>query len=189
MAHATDIITMTAAEFEAFALRPENRDRKLEFIGGRVIEVVSNAKSSYIALEIGAEIRHYLKRTGIGFATTADGGYAVGDDRLIPDVGVALFRDGAELREVAYNMGLSLAVEVISPTDSMADAVDKVYAYSQNGVAVWLIDPFQETVTVYVPGQSLIRLGKGDVLKGEPILPDFALPLTDLFKWPTPPTE
>lgn len=43
---------MTAREFEVYALLPENRERRLEFHNGEMVEVVSNSKSSRIAARI-----------------------------------------------------------------------------------------------------------------------------------------
>jgi Uma2 family endonuclease len=43
---------LTVAEFDRLAELPENADKRLEFIGGEVIEVPSNAYSSELAITV-----------------------------------------------------------------------------------------------------------------------------------------
>lgn len=44
---------ITAEEFDRIAALPENADKRLEFIGGEIVELVSNNYSSLIAATIG----------------------------------------------------------------------------------------------------------------------------------------
>src|SRR5215813_15509320 len=80
-------VRVSVEEFEKIAALPENQDKRLEYIGGEIVEVVSNSDSSEIALRIGAEIRLYLKTNDLGRVTGADGGYRVSGEDYIPDVG------------------------------------------------------------------------------------------------------
>lgn len=43
---------MTVEEFDEWAFLPENRDKRLEYIGGEIIDVTSNAYSSELAMWI-----------------------------------------------------------------------------------------------------------------------------------------
>ncbi|MCC6315135.1 MAG: Uma2 family endonuclease [Thermomicrobiales bacterium] len=75
-----------------------------------------------------------------------------------------------------------LAVEVASPGDSASEMTERVRIYLEAGVRlVWVIDPVSETATVYAADRSARLLLPGDVLEGGDVLPDFALPLDDLF--------
>ncbi len=64
----------------------EDFDRLLEYVGGRVVEVVLNNLSSKIAGVILGELYSFLKGKALGYLTGADGGYRVGGERYIPDV-------------------------------------------------------------------------------------------------------
>jgi hypothetical protein len=76
-----------------------------------------------------------------------------------------------------------LAVEVISPTDHYTDVNNKVKAYLQDGVRiVWVIDGQNHNAVVYAVSAEPRHLGDGDVLSGGDVLPEFELPLKDLFR-------
>lgn len=188
MAQIHDILKMTAAEFEAYATASENRDRTLELIAGEVVEVVSGEKSASFAMRIGGELVIYLKQNPIGYLTGSQGGFEVGDDRYIPDVGLVLYTDSPEPRDGVYHQGLSLAIEVVSPTDRPKDIASKVLTYTQNGIRVWVVDPSEESVTIFAANERPITLRPGDVLTGDPLLPGLNLPVKDIFSWPKPPT-
>ena len=47
----------------------------------------------------------------------------------------------------------------------------------------WLIHPYQKTIDVYRPGRPPERLAPDAVLEGEPVLPGFRLPASEVFGW------
>jgi Uma2 family endonuclease len=47
--------------------------------------------------------------------------------------------------------------------------------------AGWLIDPAEETVTVFGPGAARVRLARGAILESRALLPGFYVHLDDLF--------
>lgn len=173
---------MTVEAFEAFAAQPDNADRKLEFIGGEIVEVVTNSYCSIVAYEIGGEIRNYVKKTKAGYITGADGGYVVGNDRYIPDVGfISKAKQPTAPRDTFIPHAPDLAVEVISPTGKPQETRIKVITYVAAGTVVWLIDPEQKTVEVYTPGPRVTTLGLDDTLDGGDVLPGFTLAVRDIF--------
>jgi Uma2 family endonuclease len=78
-----------------------------------------------------------------------------------------------------------LAVEVLSPSDRASEVSAKVRDWLEAGAgAVWVIDPENETVTVYrTPGEAAI-LGISDTLPGGDVLPGFAVPVREIFARP-----
>lgn len=74
----------TVEEFEAVAPRPENRVRRIEYVGRKIIEVVSNIYTSKIAAKILIEFGIYLKGKNLGDITGADGGCVVSGERYKP---------------------------------------------------------------------------------------------------------
>lgn len=75
-----------------------------------------------------------------------------------------------------------LAVEVLSPTDRLSEALAKVAMYLEAGVSlVWLIDPRKRTATVFRQNELPETMGEDDALDGEEVLPGFTLPLAVLF--------
>jgi Uma2 family endonuclease len=85
-------------------------------------------------------------------------------------------------RTEAWEVVPNLAVEVVSPTDSVEDVVDKVAEYFRAGVeCVWVSLLSREQVYVYESPTQVRILTRADVLHGKPVLPQFQLPLTTLF--------
>lgn len=180
MAVGTQYITVEA--FETFAALPENADRLFEYIGGEVCEVVSNPRSSAIALRIAYFINAYLIQHPIGHTTGADGGYMVAGERYIPDVGYISKARQPRLAEEGYNPEPpELAVEVLSPSNDPDLMRIKTANFLAVGTIVWIVNPATQIVEVYAPGQPVQRLGMDDTLSGETVLPGFALAVSDVF--------
>jgi Uma2 family endonuclease len=50
---------------------------------------------------------------------------------------------------------------------------------------VWVIHPIQQTVHAYRKDGSSVDLRRTSMLTAEPVLPDFRVPVADLFRLPT----
>lgn len=75
-----------------------------------------------------------------------------------------------------------LAVEILSPSDTVEDINEKIDEYLAAGVAlVWVVDPHDQTVMVYRPGQPPTMVNNTQELSGEPHLPGFRVPVARLF--------
>lgn len=80
-----------------------------------------------------------------------------------------------------------LAVEVISPTDTVDDVDEKIAEYFQAGVGlVWVIHPVSRTVEVQQPAVRGLILRANDELNCEELLPGFRAPVSSLFEVKTP---
>jgi Uma2 family endonuclease len=173
---------LTTGAFEEIALLPENRDKRLEFILGRMTELVSNSYSSQVAAAILTYLNLYVLQHQLGRVTGADGGYKIGDDRYIPDVAFVSKTRQPEPSFEAYNsVPPDLAVQVLSPSDQADDVRVKIVNYLQAGVAVWLVDPVMKRAEVYLPNKKPQRLDHDGVIDGGDLLPGFTLTLKDVF--------
>ncbi len=169
-------------EFEHIAALPENAHKRLEFIGGEIVEVVSNSDASEIAVRIATRINLYVEARVSGRVTGADGGYRVSGEDYIPDVGFISKARQPQRPHTTWNpLAPDLAVEVVSPTDRIQDIADKVANYLLAGTLLWYVYPAQRQVKVYMPGQPVKTLGLNDVLDGGQVLPGFKLELKDIF--------
>ena len=76
----------------------------------------------------------------------------------------------------------TFVVEVRSPSDGLAPLRRKMETYLANGVEVgFLLDPTNETATIYHPGQEPEEISSFDTaLSAEPALPGFELDLRPL---------
>jgi Uma2 family endonuclease len=77
-----------------------------------------------------------------------------------------------------------LAVEVLSPGNTVEEIDEKIAEYFENGARlVWVVSPTQHYILVYRSAQGPDRLLKSiDSLDGEDVVPGFTLPVADLFQ-------
>jgi Uma2 family endonuclease len=75
-------------------------------------------------------------------------------------------------------------VEIISPEQGMKKARGKLDHSTAHGCPLgWLIHPEKKTIDVFRPDQPASRMSPEGILEGEPILPDFRLPVAEVFSW------
>ena len=75
----------------------------------------------------------------------------------------------------------NLAAEVISPSETFEDVLEKMREYFEFGVQeVWIVSPIMREAHVYTSPKVNRIFSAEDVLEG-PILPGFKLPLAQLF--------
>lgn len=174
---------LTVEAFDEFVNLPENADKRLEFIGGEVVELPFNAYVSEIACNIAFFIKLHLFQNNLkGHVTAEGGGYKVTGERYAPDVAYLSAERQAELDKKGYNsVAPELAVEVISPSDQEKTLRQKISGYLAAGTTVWVVDPEEKTVEVYVPGQPVKVFDENATLDGGDVLPGFSLPVKKIF--------
>ncbi|MCY4537814.1 MAG: Uma2 family endonuclease [Chloroflexi bacterium] len=136
-------------------------------------------------------IAHYLTgfvlERALGRVGVEVGFHPPGDRRtaLLPDVSfISKARMSRRARASYVPRMPDLAVELVSPSQSLAQVRRKAETYLRHGTAlVWLIDPEAKTAEVWQPGterREVIDLD-GELAGGD-ILPGFSLPLKRLFR-------
>lgn len=161
-----------------------------ELIRGELIQMPpASYRHSLLAAWIVTLLNMHVRPRQLGSVTTADGGYILSRD---PDVVVA--PDAAFVRadrlppegEVPTYLELApdLVVEVVSPSDSASNLMDKVLLYLNAGVRlVWIVHPEPQIVTVHFPDHTAKTLTTADTLDGGDVLPGFSVPVADIFSW------
>ena len=75
-----------------------------------------------------------------------------------------------------------LAVEVVSPNDSLREVNDKALMWLSHGVPlVWVVNPDRRTMDVYWEGGAVSTLTDSDTLDGLDVLPGFTCAVRDVF--------
>jgi Uma2 family endonuclease len=175
---------LTYDDYQALLASPEYADRIIELIDGELIEKMPSYIPSRLALRIARYFDAYLDEHPLGGISGEAGGYVLPNgDILIPDVAFVCREklDPPPQREV---LGApDLAVEVMSPTDSLRKLRQKAERYLANGTAlVWLVLPETRTVEVYdAAANDVVVLGESDTLTGGTLLPGLAIAVRDLF--------
>ena len=86
-------------------------------------------------------------------------------------------------RQEAWDVVPDLMIEVVSPSNSASEVVEKVEDYFQTGARlVWVVYPVQGVVHVFETSETVHVLRRGDTLDGGDVLPGFRLPLAMLFE-------
>ncbi len=68
-----------------------------------------------------------------------------------------------------------LAIEIVSPNDSVYELDDKLIDYRAAGIPlIWIINPHAKGIRIFRPGKPIEELGAGDQLTGDTILPGFS---------------
>jgi Uma2 family endonuclease len=173
---------------QAFMALPNN-GHHYEIINGELIEMGnSGALHSYLCiLVLTALMTHVLtNKLGIVFDSSTAFKLKNGNKRS-PDI--AFFakerlRGMTELPTGFLEGAPDLAVEVLSPNNTIAEIEDKITEYFENGSSlVWVISPKQKYIMVYKSAQEPDRLLKsGDILEAEPLIPGFNLAISELFE-------
>lgn len=123
----------------------------------------------------------FSKTHKLGRVTGADSGYAIGGIAIFPLSPSSRARQPEPSRE-AYNPNpLDLAVEVLSPSDDESKLRSKVVNYLNAGTTFWVVNPETKWAEVFVPHQAPVILDISDTLDGGQALPDFKLPVKDIF--------
>ncbi len=176
--------------FWRFVCQPENTDKYFELIHGEIIEM---SPPGWEHGTLAGEIYHYFRlfdperRYG---TPSVDTGFYPADERstvLSPDVAFTGIERAPVSTFKKWVPGMpDIAVEVKSPSNTLAELRRKAAIYLQHGTQlVWIIIPDREgaevsrlDATSNIQTESIAADGS---LSGESVLPGFELELAALF--------
>ena len=179
----------TSSTISQDGLQSRNEDVLYEVVDGHMVELAPmGAYEVWLATALTESLRSFARQHHLGRAVQEmlfDLGATLQRQRR-PDVALVLYDRWPPQQRVprteAWNVVPNLAVEIVSPTDRADDLMNKVAEYFGAGVErVWIIFPAQEHVYVYESPTTVRILTRADTLQGEPLLPDFRLPLATFF--------
>ena len=167
-------------------LAPE--EGSCELVTGELVrEPPPGEGHGWVAGKILVHVGRFVLDHGLGRIYAAETGFVLArnpDTVRCPD---AAFVSSERLMSTAmrgpyFEGAPDLAVEVVSPGDTMREVGEKVEDYLASGAqAVWVVDSAGETVTIHRPAHEPRALSRGDTLDGAPALTGFRLPVAWIF--------
>lgn len=179
---------MTADEFYEWTHRPENRDRQFELEEGEVVEVSRpGERHGTVCSNTSYILVGYTRSIKQGNVTSNDTGIVLerGPDTVRgPDVAMYLENRKFKDLEVKYSERVpNLVVEILSPNDRRGKMQKRINKFLEKGVAmVWLLDPEEETVSIFVKNQLPIVLEGDEEVTGLDVFDGFRCKACDFFR-------
>ncbi len=179
--------TQTAVAADELLRLPRGAVRR-ELVEGVLVEVEpAGFEHGDIAAEIGLRLRLLAKDSGLGRVVAAETGFRLARDPDTVRSADAAFVRADRLPPRAQwgrflDLAPDLAVEVVSPSDRLADVRAKAREWLTAGTrAVWVVLPGDRAVEAYT-ASGVARREAGDVLEGGDVLPGFHVSVGDLFR-------
>lgn len=173
---------------EAFMALPDDGHR-YEIVNGELMDMGnSGALHGYVCSTLMILLGGFIRTHNLGAMFDSSTAFKMKNgNKRSPDI--AFFakerlQGMTELPSGFLEGAPDLAVEVLSPGNTVEEMDDKIKEYFENGARlVWVISPTQHYVLVYRSAQEPDRLLKSvDFLDGEEVVPGFSLPVADLFQ-------
>jgi Uma2 family endonuclease len=173
---------------EEFMALPDDGHR-YEIINGELIDMGnSGALHGYVCSTLMILLGGYVRIQKLGAMFDSSTAFKMKNgDRRSPDISFFAKERLQGLTELPTGFlegAPDLAVEVLSPGNTVEEIHDKLVEYFENGTRLaWIIHPSEHYVLVYRCAQEPDRLLKSvDSLDGEEVIPGFTFPVADLFQ-------
>jgi Uma2 family endonuclease len=140
-----------------------------------------------IIMELASPLQVFVKKKRLGKIYASETGFVLTtnpDTVRAPDI--AFIRQ-ERVNEVGRSKDFwigppDLAVEVISPNDTVGEVEDKVHMWLERGTRlVWVVSPKLCNVTVYRSLTDIEALTEKDTLDGGDVVPGFQIPIAEIF--------
>ena len=185
------VLTMpvTVDNFDEVASLPEFADCLVEIIEGEIVTMsLHNPGHGEIVMELGSEIRNYVKQNRLGRVTGGDAAFIMernehGRDTIRGlDIAYLSYAKAPEpLPYRVVDLVPDLAIEVMSPGNSFVDIRNKVRQLLDIGCPqVWIVVPGDREVDVH-SAAGISTYGEGDTISAGDALPGFEIEVADIF--------
>ena len=155
-----------------------------EYVKGELIPVPpTSLEHGHISADLFWFLSSHVRENKLGRVYMPDTGFRVGERVLMPDIAfLASARIPDDLSK-ASPIPPDLAVEVVSPSDTLRRVEEKVFAYLEAQTQlVWVLSPTFKTVTVYRSETEITVLTRNDTLTGENVVEGFSCQVAELFE-------
>lgn len=186
--HLSPAINLTDDQF--YELCQINRDLRLERTAKGDIIVIppTGGETGTRNSSITAQLYYWARRDGTGTAFDSSTGFKLPNGAERSPDGAWVSHDRLAQLTLAQKKRFiplcpDFVVELISPTDSLADIQAKMMEYTENGARLgWLIHADARMIYVYRSGAPVEELKNISEISADPELPGFSLDLRDIWE-------
>jgi Uma2 family endonuclease len=169
-------------------LRTPKDGRKYELVDGEILVSPAGMLHAKVAAKVLHLIATYLESSPIGEVYSDGVGIQLPNGNVrSPDVTFVRFEKlpGGESPVGFGEVVPDLAVEILSPNDSVRQVATKIGEFLECGVSlVWIVDPERRTVVVYRSLTDTTTLIDTGTIDGGDVLPGFSAPVRRFFRGP-----
>jgi Uma2 family endonuclease len=181
------VINLTNEQF--FQICRHNSDLRFERNVQGVLTIMApeGSETGMRSAVITTDLTIWNRRTKLGYTFGSSTGFKLpnGSDRSPDAAWIRKDRWDALTREERSRFAPicpDFVVELISPSDNLANIQTKMQEYQDNGTRLgWLINRRDRQVEIYRIGQLKEVLDNPSALSGEDVLPDFVLSLDEIW--------
>lgn len=177
-----DTRLLTVEEFE----RLPDDGWRMELVRGQVFrEPPTGFDHGEVSANIVAVLLGFVRDRKLGRVVSSECGFVLFDQPPTVRAPDAAFVQESRLafdRKRFAPFAPDLAVEVLSPSNTVSEIHEKVLDYLEAGSRlVWVVDPDSRTVTVYRSRREIRLLTEADEIDGADVLPGFRRRVSDLL--------
>ncbi len=181
------VINLTNEQF--FQICRHNSDLRFERNAQGVLTIMApeGSETGMRSAIVTTDLTIWNRRTKLGYTFGSSTGFKLpnGSDRSPDAAWIRKERWDVLSREERSRFAPicpDFVVELMSPSDNLANIQRKMQEYQDNGTRLgWLINRRDRQVEIYRIGQRSEVLDHPSVLSGEDVLPDFVLSLDDIW--------
>ena len=159
-----------------------------ELVRGELIKMSpAGHQHGRIALNLTGPLFQHVKTHNLGAVYAAETGFKLAVDPDVVRAPDAAFIRRERVEAVGRTKGFwlgapDLAAEVVSPGDTYAEVQDKVVDWLDAGTRlVVVVNPSTQTVALHRSQSDIRILTMDDVLDGGDVVPNWTLPVRDIF--------
>jgi Uma2 family endonuclease len=164
-----------------------NDGTKYELVDGELIMSNSGMEHGYVAIILATALFNFVTSQRLGVIVDSSTAFTMkAGNKRAPDISFVTKERLVGLKKLPkgfWNGAPDLAVEVLSPGNTVEEIHAKIVEYFENGTKlVWVINTEEQFVLVYRSPQPDRLLKVTDFLEGEDIITGFSFPVAELFK-------
>lgn len=153
----------------------------------KIAEIPEGMEHGYVAIILAVALFNFVTAQRLGVILDSSSAFTMKDGNIrAPDISFVAKERLVGLKKLPkgfWEGAPDLAVEILSPGNTVAEIHAKIVEYFENGTKlVWVVNSEEKYVLVYRSPQPDRLLKATDFLDGEDIVAGFSFPVAKLFE-------